>query len=379
MTESQPGFERAEGQFAERFGEEPQFVVRSPGRVNLIGDHTDYSEGLVLPMAVDRCLWLAGRARSDNLVRLWSESHGWGEFDARYPASKSGWMAYPEGVAFVMGEAESLPGFEGAIISDLPTGGGLSSSAALEMAVVAAFRIAAGQPWDPMESARLGWRVENEWLHLGSGVMDQIACAAGREGDALLIDCRDVSIKYVPIPDQAAIVVLDTTTRRSLTESRYGIRRLESQSAAEALGVTSLRELDSVGSIRGSVDPVLVRRARHVISENARVLAAAAAIAEGDLAELGHLLNSSHASLRDDFEVSGPALDAIVEAARVSPACFGARMTGGGFAGCAIAVVDAALSEEFSGELVRTFEGVTGLRAAVYRCRPVNGTSTSRS
>ena len=231
--------------FRATFGTDPEAVVLAPGRVNLIGDHTDYSEGFVLPIAINKGLWLAMRPRTDRLVRIWAElTDDWAEIDLDRLEQHSGWTAYIEGIAHELTEeGEVLVGFDGVLTSDLPSGAGLSSSAALELAAAKAFSVTSGFEWDPRRAALAGWRVENEWLGLSSGIMDQLVCAAGSEGHALLIDCRDLSIRRVAIPDGTDVVVLDTGTRRKLTESRYNERREECEAAARAYGKDYLRDL----------------------------------------------------------------------------------------------------------------------------------------
>jgi galactokinase len=353
--------ERAIARFEARFGNPPALLVRAPGRVNLIGEHTDYNDGFVLPMALERAAWIALTPRSDTRVRLYADDLGEeGVFDtatarsrdARGDASSAqgGWLEYPRGVAWALQEGGgSLRGFDGVLASDVPRGAGLSSSAAVELAVAAAFTAANDLPWDPTAMARAMQRVENLWVGVQSGIMDQLIGAAGEAGHALLIDCRDLSLKPLPLPAGVAVVVLDTGTRRTLVGSAYDERRASCQRAAATLGVRALRDADrSLLEARGAdLDPSDYRRARHVISENARTLEAAAALGRGDAQRFGELMNASHASLRDDYAVSSVALDAMVAAAQAAPGCYGARMTGAGFGGCAVALIDADAADAF--------------------------------
>lgn len=376
MSESSAG-QRARAGFIERYGETPPIVVRSPGRVNVIGDHTDYSEGFVLPIAIDRGLWLAMRPRTDRRIRIHTElTDEVMEIDLDCVNHRSGWIAYVEGVAHVLAdEGLALLGFDGLLASDLPIGAGLSSSAALELAMVKAFSVTSGFAWDARHAATAGWKVENEWLGLNSGIMDQLVCAAGRENHALLIDCRDLSTRSIAIPDDTAVVVLDTGTRRKLTESRYNQRRKECDAATRAYGKAFLRDLSLDELTRNPVeDPVLFRRARHVVTENRRTIDAAEALSKGAMAEVGRLMVASHISLRDDYEVSGPELDAIVEAALAAPGCLGARMTGGGFAGCAVALVAASDLSEFFSATMNAYRTASGLESTLHVCRASNGT-----
>ncbi|MGB5185735.1 MAG: galactokinase [Acidimicrobiia bacterium] len=370
--------DRARTAFGEHFGEPPSFMVRSPGRVNLIGDHTDYSEGFVLPIAIDRGLWLAMRPRADRMVRIWAElGDEWAEIDLDRLEIHRGWAAYVEGIAHeLIVEGVELVGFDGALTSDLPAGAGLSSSAALELAAAKAFSVSSGFAWDPRRAAIMGWRVENEWLGLSSGIMDQLICGSGHENHALLIDCRNLTTRPVAIPTGTDVVVLDTGTRRKLTESRYNERRLECEAATAAYGKEFLRDL-SLNTLTSNPlsDWKLYRRAHHVVSENQRTIDAADALAGDDAALVGSLMVSSHASLREDYEVSGPELDAMVEAAVAAPGCLGARMTGGGFAGCAVALVESSALEGFISETTRVYRNRTGLEPSLYVCKASHGTS----
>jgi galactokinase len=372
---------RARSAFVEHFAEPPSFMVRSPGRVNLIGDHTDYSEGFVLPIAIDRGLWLAMRPRADRRVRIWAElGEEWAEIDLDRLEQHHGWAAYVEGIAHELAvEGVELLGFDGALTSDLPAGAGLSSSAALELAAAKAFSVSSDFAWDPKQAAIMGWRVENEWLGLSSGIMDQLVCGSGRVNHALLIDCRNLTTRPVAIPAGSDVVVLDTGTRRKLTESRYNERRLECEAATAAYGKEFLRDL-SLNTLTSDplADWKLYRRAHHVVSENHRTIDAADALARDDPALVGSLMVSSHESLRDDFQVSGPELDAMVDAALAAPGCLGARMTGGGFAGCAVALVRTAALDDFISETTQEYRNQTGLEPSLYVCKASDGTSVQR-
>ncbi len=330
--------------FEARYGEAPRWVARAPGRVNLIGDHTDYNDGFVLPMAIDRAVWIALRPRPDRRVRLHSlEYDQTGEFELEGMANtEAGWLEYVKGVAWALQEGgHDLGGFEGVLAGDLPIGAGLSSSAALELAAARAFTATAGGRWDPAFMALLGQRVENEWLGVQSGIMDQMISARGQAGHALLLDCRSLEGQLVPLPSQIAVVILDTGTRRALVGSAYNERRAQCQAAADFFGVAALRDvsLEAFEARAAELDALPRRRARHVITENERTRRSAEAMLRGDVRSLGALMDASHASLRDDFEVSSPALDRMVEIARAQPGCYGARMTGAGFGGCAVALV----------------------------------------
>ena len=370
MTQS-PLAGRARRAFALRFGGEPEVVVRAPGRVNLIGEHTDYNDGFVLPMAIDRAVWIALRPREDGRVRVVSLDYDEeATFDlGALERGGPGWAEYVKGSAWALAEAGGpLAGWEGVVTGDVPRGAGLSSSAALELAALRAFAAVAGADWDPARMARVAQRAENEWVGVNCGVMDQMISAAGVSGHALLIDCRSLETEPVPLPAGTVAVVLDTGTRRGLVDSAYNERRQACEAAAAALGVPALRDAtpDRLAAARGAVDEATYRRARHVVSENARVLEAVEAMRAGDAVRLGALMDASHASLRDDFEVSSRALDRMASLARGAGGCFGARMTGAGFGGCAVALVEEAAADRFVETVGRAYGSASGRTPALY-------------
>jgi galactokinase len=327
--------------FRERFGRPPEGVWEAPGRLNLIGDHTDYEDGLVLPLALEARVTVAAARRRDGLLRACSAELG--EAELRLvdvaPGAVEGWPAYVAGPLWALG---SPGGLDLLLASELPAGAGLSSSAAVECAALLAARDLYGGPADRAELARLARRGENEIAGVPSGVMDQMASLMCRAGHALLLDTRSLETEHLPLGLERAgleLLVIDTGTRRSLTSGIYAERRRECRDAALILGVRALRDADErgLGAVRDAVGEPLFRRARHVSSENARVLEVAAALREGRPAAAGPALTASHASLRDDFEVSTPALDAAVEAA-LGAGALGARLTGAGLGGCALAL-----------------------------------------
>jgi galactokinase len=366
-----PVQERVTSAFAARFGGEPEVVVRAPGRVNLIGEHTDYNDGFVLPMAIDRAIWIALRARDDSVVEIHSlDFDDEQTFDiARLHRGDAGWLEYIKGTAWTLVEAGYEPqGWEGVVAGDVPAGAGLSSSAALELATLRAFSVVSRIPWEPAAMARLGQKAENEWVGVNCGIMDQMISAAGKEGHALLIDCRTLDLRPVPLPDGVVVVIMDTATRRGLVESAYNERRRQCEEAARAFGARALRDvsLEDFEARAAELDPVTRRRARHVITENDRTLQAARVMQEGDARRLGQLMDASHESLRVDFEVSSDALDRIVCIARAQAGCFGARMTGAGFGGCGVALVDAGHADTFTATVTRAYQDETGLEPRLY-------------
>ena len=370
---------RVQAEFWQRFGVSPTFMVRAPGRVNLIGEHTDYNDGYVLPLAINRALWIALRPRNDNRVLLYS-------LDFPIPADFSledithgrGWEEYVRGVAWELKKSgASLKGWEGVLASDIPVGAGLSSSAALEMATIRAFSAVAGCSFDPVPMASIGQLAENEWVGTKTGIMDQIASACGVKGHAILIDCRSLQVQPAPLPSDVGIIVLDTKTRRGLVDSAYNERRAQCESASRSFGVGALRDVSWADFVRreSTLDPLVARRARHVISENERVLQAVEVMKSGNKEHLGRIINASHTSLRDDFEVSSPELDIMVEVARDHPGCFGARMTGAGFGGCALAIVDISQLKFFKDFVEQAYFEKTNLIPEINVCEAVNGVS----
>jgi galactokinase len=364
--------------FETGYGSRPPFVVRAPGRVNLIGEHTDYNDGFVFPMAIDRAAWIALRPRADGRVIATSLDFGeTRDFDLeRLERGDGGWIEYLKGTAWALREAgHALRGFEGVVAGDVPLGAGLSSSASIEMATARALAAVSGLPWRPAPMALLGQKAENMWVGVNCGIMDQLISAAGVAGMALLIDCRSLETQPVPLPRGTVVVVLDTATRRGLVDSAYNERRAQCESAARLFGVKALRDVTSrrLAARAGELDPTTLRRARHVVSEDERTLAAAEAMRANDAERLGRLMDESHESLRHDFEVCNDGLNAMVEEARRAPGCFGARMTGAGFGGCAVALVAADRSDAFVRQVEAGYHKATGLDPKVYVCRATNG------
>jgi galactokinase len=351
------------GWFADCYGSEPQGVWHAPGRVNLIGEHTDYNEGLVLPFALAQGIRAAASRHDSPVLELRSRQARAAPatlpLAALAPGSVTGWAAYPAGVVWAMRQAGySVTGASIAFDADLQSGAGLSSSAALECSTALALADLNGISVPLPELAALARRAENDFAGIPTGIMDQYASLLCRAGYALLLDCRSGEASEVPFHLAAAglvLVVIDTRVRRELSDGRYAARRRSCEDAARALGVPSLRYLTQTPAA-GKLDPLLERRVRHVVTENARVLHTVDLLRAGDLAGCGPVLTASHGSLRDDFEVSWPQADVAVEAALAGGA-LGARMTGGGFGGSVIALVSAA-----SGDGVRT--AVTGAYAA---------------
>lgn len=368
--------------FTAEFGEAPAFIARAPGRVNLIGEHTDYNDGFVLPLAIDRAAFIALRPRNDQRVLALSlDMDDRREFalDDLRRAAKPDWIDYLIGVAWSLKErGHALCGWEGVVAGDVPIGSGLSSSAALELAAARAFHAVSGFQWDAAAIALACQAAENDWLGVNCGIMDQMISASGVEDRALLIDCRSLETESAPLPAGTAVVILDTGTRRGLVDSAYNERRAQCEAAARHFGLAALRDISSAEFAKRAheLDELSRARARHVISENERTLQARDAMIASDAAALGQLMIASHISLRDDFAVSSPALDAIVDCANAVPSCYGARMTGAGFGGCAVALVEAGGAEAFVERVNSCYTAATGNQPALYITRASAGAET---
>jgi galactokinase len=299
------------------------------------------------------------------------------DFDLeKFDKSPGTWGEYTRGVAWALREAGYQPkGWEGTLASDVPVGAGLSSSAAVELAVARAFAEVSGFKWEPIEMAKLAQRAENKWVGVNCGIMDQMISAAGQAGHALMIDCRSLESDPVPIPEGLQIAVLDTSTRRKLGQSAYNERRSQCEEAARILGVPALRDvsIELFDEEAHRLPSTVAKRARHVVTENRRVVEMAEALRRGRHDEIARLMAASHESLRKDYEVSSPELDAIVNAARESPGLAGARMTGAGFGGCAVALVDRGEAEHFAKSVVEHYRRETNLEATVYICEATEG------
>lgn len=377
--------ERARRLFAERFGAAPApRVAAAPGRVNLIGEHTDYNDGYVLPMAIARAAVVAFRPRSDRILRghaVAFDETGERALDGLAPPGGHDWLSYVAGVAWAFAaEGLAVPGLDVVVDGDVPLGAGLSSSAALEMATARALCAAGEVAWEPVRMARLGQKAENQYVGMNCGIMDQFASAVSEEGAALLLDCRSLETRTVPVPEDAAVVVMDTGARRALAGSAYNDRRAACERAVAHLrtlqpSIRALRDVtpDLLERGRAGLDPADYRRASHVVPESRRPVEMAEALEAGDLTAAGRLMNDSHFSLRDLYEVSCEELDLITEIARRHVACFGARMTGAGFGGCAVALVRADAVGPFCETVLATYTGRIDLPAALYPCRPMAG------
>jgi galactokinase len=361
--------------FRETFGEQAALFAEAPGRVNLIGEHTDYNGGFVLPVAIDRTVVSAALPRDDRKVRVRAldlrQSDDFVLSNARRTGG-DGWRNYVRGVSWALLDEFQRPhGADIAITGDVPRGAGLSSSAALELAAAGA--LIGGEPsqLDGTRLALLCQKAENRFVGVQCGVMDQLAAALCEPSHALLIDCESFDTEAVALPD-IAIVIVDSKVRRNLSATAYNERRRECEESAKRLGVASLRDADDLAAAGALPDP-LSKRARHVIGENLRVLQAVDALRGDDLETVGRLMLESHESLRDDFEVSCPELDLLVEIAISSPGAIGARMTGAGFGGCTVNLVEPEAVAAFSAKVRNEYKAKADIDADAYVCRPSAG------
>jgi galactokinase len=375
--------------FTRCFGHAPRWVVAAPGRVNLIGEHTDYNDGFVLPMAIERYIVIAGGTTASQEVTLHSVTTGeTATFSIRpkVDPGEPGWSNYVRGViAGFPQPRKKLAGFNAVIESTLPYGGGLASSAALEVAAATLLEAMTGQALDPIEKALLCQRAEHDFAGVPCGIMDQFTSILARENHALLLDCRSRTTTPVPMTDPSVtVLIINTNIRHKLADSEYAKRRSQCEAAARVLKVAALRDatLGALEAARKKMDPVVFRRAHHVITENERTLLAAKGIRASDWAVVGRLMYASHASLRDDYAVSCPELDAVVEIAQgigAAGGVIGCRMTGGGFGGCAVSLVKTDAVQRITRAIDGAYERKAGRQATIFSSRPAAGARILKS
>lgn len=364
--------------FEVQFGGPPDYLVRAPGRVNLIGEHTDYNQGFVLPMAIDRDTIIAARRRSDRVLRIYAanfETTAEFELGPWARSNEHPWADYLIGVAQQVEElGKPLYGADCVVIGDVPIGSGLSSSASVEMAALTLFETIGGFALEPGEAASLGQRVENDFIGVSSGIMDQFIVRAGKAGHALFLDCRSLQFDHVPIAmDHAVFVIADTGISRGLAGSAYNKRVRECGEAVTAICAVTGRKgshlrdfaMADLDAARHTMEEHVYRRARHVISENSRTLEACEALRAGNADRLGIVFNASDRSLRDDYEVTCPELDLLASLGRSLPGCFGSRMTGAGFGGCTVHLVAAGIAPDFCTRLQSSYATATGIQSTV--------------
>jgi galactokinase len=370
--------------FQQQYGSSHSICVQAPGRVNLIGEHTDYNDGFVFPAAIDRYVTVLASPRPDRLIRAFSVDFEQatefflGDIE---PSDEAPWSNFVRGVLVQFQKrGADLPGADLIISGNVPIGAGLSSSAAIEVAVAEAFRVLGDLQLNPVEKALLSQAAEHEFVGVKCGIMDQFISALAQRGTALFLDCRDLSYSAVPLSEGLSIVVCNSAVERRLDSSEYNRRRSECERAVEVLnqkygGIEALRDasLEQLEEVRPQLGDVPYRRARHVISENNRVLEAVEALTGGKTQEFGALLYSSHSSLRDDYEVSCKELDILVDLARRAPGIVGARMTGAGFGGCTVNLVESSAVQEFCDSVQPAYFKETGIQCPVYVCLPSAG------
>ena len=374
--------------FYARFGSPPQLIVRSPGRVNLLGGHTDYNDGLVMPVAVDRAVWLAVSPVDAPEAMLHAVDMGGAESTFavdRVPAAVGGWSDYPMAVLWAFLERGLQPvGINALFSSTVPVGAGMSSSAALELAFAYAWDHLSGFGLTRETLAQLCQQAENEYVGVNCGIMDQMIAACGKAGHAMLLDTRTLEYHHFPVPAQAAIVVADSQVRRTLAHSEYNARRVECEQAVRLLreylpDIASLRDVrpQDLEQYGAYLPEKILQRARHVVTENVRVVRMAQALHAGNLKLAGQLISAGHRSLRDDYEVSIPELDTLVAAAQEVPGCYGARLTGAGFGGCMVALVHKDAVAALAAHLKEVYQAHFDLTPDVYVTHPADGVSVA--
>ncbi|MCB0062717.1 MAG: galactokinase [Caldilineaceae bacterium] len=374
--------------FQERFGTQPTAVASGPGRVNLIGEHTDYNDGFVLPVALKRDVRIVFQPRTDRHVRIHSvEYDGFFEFDLDRTSYDKQilWANYMQGVVWSLLEAgATLTGIDAVVSGNVPKASGLSSSAALEIATAVALLFASKERdnFSGPQIAKVAQRAENQFVGVNCGIMDQFISMLGQENHALLIDCRSLEYELTPMPTTAALVIGNTKASRSLAGSAYNQRRKECEEGVAILqrvlpGIQALRDVnsDQLEEHKALLPPVVYRRCRHVVTENERVLQTIQALRQNDLAVVGRLMNASHASLRDDYEVSSEALDVMVQAMRSTPGCYGARLTGAGFGGCTVALVEPGAEQTIADAIYEQYPKATNIWPEVYTTHAGSGAS----
>ena len=378
------GAEDLKKAFREKYGAEPR-LFRAPGRVNLIGEHTDYNDGFVMPCAIDRYTLVAVAPRADRVVSAFSQTlNSAAEFNLDDRPQPKDWMRYVEGVARVLqSRGIKLKGANLMISSGLPLGGGLSSSSALEIGVALAYLALCGQQLDAHELALVGQQAEHTYGGVMSGIMDQTICVLGRRGTALLLDCRSLETTYIPLDtSRMAIMICDSRVKHELAGSEYNKRRAECARGVELLarelpGIKALRDVtpEEFHRLESTLPEPIRRRCRHVVTENPRTLATAAALRSDDLREAGRLLYLSHESLRKDFEVSCAELDVLVQLAAQVEGVYGSRMTGGGFGGCTVTLLEPGAQQQFRDTVTAGYRASFALDPAIYEVQPVDGAS----
>lgn len=367
--------------FQDQFQAEPDFVVRAPGRVNLIGEHTDYNDGFVLPCAIDFAAYVAARKNGSREMRVYAADYGERDtfsLDNPIVPSEKQWANYIRGVVWALDRKghKFSEGLDIAVSGNVPQGAGLSSSAALEVGIAKALQTAFNLPLNETDLALIGQYAENRFVGCNCGIMDQLTSARGQNGHAVLIDCRSHETQAIPMPEHLSVMIVHSHVKRGLVGSEYNTRREQCETAAAHFGVKALRDLNLAQFEAGKagLEPVAAKRARYIIQENQRTLDAAEALRSNDTAALSRLMAESHAGMRDEFEITHPAVDTLVELINeVIGTRGGVRMTGGGFGGCVVALVPHELVEPVKAYLAEHYEAKTGLKEEVFVCQAKDG------
>ncbi|MGA7216702.1 MAG: galactokinase, partial [Candidatus Sulfotelmatobacter sp.] len=373
--------------FQELFGDTPEdrvSIFRAPGRVNLIGEHTDYNDGFVMPMAIDFYTWIAAAARQDRILEAYSEhfkERSRLSLDELSGAPRNHWSDFVRGVAATLQDAgHNLSGANLVIHGEVPLGAGLSSSASLEVSLALALTSIVGISVPRLELVKLSQAAEHKYVGTRCGIMDQFIAAFGEAGHALMLDCRSLDYQSLPIPQDLRIVVCNSMVRHELASGEYNRRRADCETGVRLLQpfLPAVRALRDVGpadldKYKDALPSIVYRRCRHVVTENQRVLAAAEALKSHDAGRFGQCMYQSHASLRDDYEVSCGELDLLVELAAAQPGIYGARMTGGGFGGCTVNLAGADCAASFQSNISKMYSEKTGVTPEIYICEPAQG------
>lgn len=367
--------------FQQHFGTAPALVAHAPGRVNLIGEHTDYNEGFVFPAAINFGTWVAASKRDDNNISVIAMDYGnqHNEFaltDIQHDENQ-GWANYVRGVIKVLADTDvEFGGANLLVTGNVPQGAGLSSSASFEVAILKAISALYELPIDGVQAALLGQKAENTFVGCSCGIMDQLISAMGNEGKAMLLDCQSLSIEHSPLPDSHQIVIINSNVKRGLVDSEYNLRRQQCEQGASLLGVSSLREasMEMLEGAKAHMPEVVYRRAKHIVTENARTLAASQALKAGDIETVSEAMAQSHISMRDDFEITVRPIDYLVEIiGEVLGKSGGVRMTGGGFGGCVVALVPTDKVDAVKRVVADKYSDETGYSADIYVCTATQG------
>ncbi|MDI2113615.1 galactokinase [Commensalibacter nepenthis] len=366
--------------FGKKYGYSAEILVQAPGRVNLIGEHTDYNDGFVLPCAINYNTLVASRPRSDYQVNVIAvDFDGKDNFELNKPITQSenSWANYVRGVFKYIQEIHpDFTGMDLVIHGNVPLGAGLSSSAALEISIATTIKTLHNLDIDPKELAKICQKAENQFVGMNCGIMDQFISTLGEKDHALLIDCRNLETVSISIPTDISVVIINSNVKHGLVDSEYNLRRQQCEEAASILNVTKLRDatIELLEQHKTQMSDVIYRRAKHIITENARTLEAARALSENNISKMGELMQESHLSMKDDFEITAPAVDCLVNIVKsVLGDKGGVRMTGGGFGGCIVALAPKEMVDEIRQTVEKEYQNQTNLKESFYLCHAVNG------